>query len=264
VTALTHVGNNYTVTVPVTDTNADGTLGIVIGSGVKDVVGNEYAGGASPLYTVRNWFGFATQPSGTLKKYVDGTVTYGVTLDSRNGSSIPTYQWWGPTTAISGKSTANLTLGPPLTTSGSTAGSPGDYWCVVTYYDTTAQPSTHATLQVKDHVAITLPAAPTMPSGSTYTFTATPTGGYTPYTYRWFKGASVVQSGTSTSYVANSAGTYKVEVTDANSPSADIKTSNDAVLTVTGGNLPVAGVIGLGLLCGTFLCGGAFVVRRRK
>jgi hypothetical protein len=41
----------YSVTVTLSDPNAAGTLGIVIGPGVSDAAGNAFAGSASALYS---------------------------------------------------------------------------------------------------------------------------------------------------------------------------------------------------------------------
>ncbi|MBI2425866.1 MAG: putative Ig domain-containing protein [Candidatus Hydrogenedentes bacterium] len=65
-------GPDYTVTVTPTNPNADGTIGInVIGSGVRDVLGNVFGGASSPQsYTIDN-----TAPTVTVNSLVTNDTT---------------------------------------------------------------------------------------------------------------------------------------------------------------------------------------------
>jgi hypothetical protein len=264
VTGITQVGNNYTVTATVANTNADGTLGIIVGSGVADLAGNGFAGDSSPFYTVRNWFGFQDQPQGA-KKYVGGSAVFTVVPNS-HGNSVPTYQWWfddvgkAAPAPISGETSPSLTVGPL------TLASAGDYWCVVEYM-TIPESSTHATLQVEDHIQITLhPVGGTEPAGRSHTFTVAATGGYPPLSYQWKKNGNDILTApdapnfTLSNLLESDAGRYTVEVGDSN---AEMLVSGEAELMIGGVGLPVAGVGGLIALVSFMALAGLRISRRR-
>ncbi|MCX5759685.1 MAG: Ig-like domain-containing protein, partial [Candidatus Hydrogenedentes bacterium] len=262
VTGITQSNNDYTVTVTIVDTNADGTLGITVGPGVTDLAGNVYPGDSSALYTVRNWFGFQDQPQGA-KQYVGDKAVFTVVLNS-HGDSVPAYQWWfddvgkAAPTPISGENTPGLTVKPVTLESG------GAYWCVVEYMGIPESSNT-ATLEVKDHLQITAdPVGGTAPVDGSYTFTVVATDGYPPLSYLWKKDRAIIPDASETHYTRSKltqfdSGTYTAEVNDAN---GDVRVSQNAVLIVPPG-VPAIGVIGLAALFGLIIT-SSIRTRRKK
>jgi hypothetical protein len=263
--------NYYVVTVQLDDTNADGFMGIgVLGAGaITDLVGNGYAGGSSPQYTVRNWFGFASEPSGIYRAYTGAHVpefTFSVEPDSRMGSSTPAYQWWfddgnkaGPA-PISGATSPALTIDPVQFTDA------GDYWCVVTYFNAGFE-TTHGTLLVADHLLIVppLPAGGQFNGGESHTFSVVWAGGFEPLSFQWKKDGLDITGATDSDYTIASlasvdSGVYQVEIRDSGT---DIVTSQDIDVSVSAG-VPAAGLLGLTLLTLAGAFGGTNVLRRRK
>ena len=261
--AVTGTDPTYTVTVTLTDPDADGTVGIDVAGGgaVTDLGGNPYAGGSSPLAESFNWRGFTSEPQ-SVQAYNGDDPTFTVVADC--GASTLLYQWkWDD-----GVSKTIHDVGsdsPSHTVTDCTTGHAGDYWCEVSY-DGSTYPTAAAALEVEDHLQIIQP-----PQGGdkivddAHVFTVATTGGYLPLSYEWRKNGGAIAGAMDPSYTLDpltmdDAGTYTVQVFDYNT---DIEISDAAVLTVTPG-VPVAGLMGLGVLCTAFVLGGAALIRRKS
>jgi len=255
VAEVTAVGNDYTVYIAVTNTDADGTLGIGVRTTVQDLAGNPYGGGLSSSYTVRNWFGFSSYPANVYAYYGENAA-FSVALNP-HGLSTPAFQWLfddaGPAAPVplGGATDSTVTL------SGIDAADEGDYWCVVTYFGEEF-PSNQGTLAVGEHLEITgHPQGGAYGAGATHVFGVTTTGGFAPLTYLWKKDGVVLpgqthQTLTLSPLTESDSGAYWVEVADAGT---DVVVSNTAGLEVGPSALPVIGPPGLGLI----MLGIAFV-----
>ena len=250
---------SYTVTVHLTDPNADGFVGVVIGTAVSDLAGNGYAGGASPIGEVYNWHGFRSGPQGTVNAYIGGTHTFRVEPDC--GASTLAYHWWfdkGAKAATPIGSNADTVTIEPVT-----ADSAGKYWCGVTY-DGSTYVSNTATLTVADHLAITEPPADADKHvGDSHTFTVATGGGFLPLTYQWKKDTVAIPGATGATFTLAplkeiDTGAYTVDVADAGT---DTLTSPPADLTVVQG-LPLAGFALLTLLLAG--CAMGYIASRRR
>ncbi len=250
----------YTVTVTLTDPNADGTIGIdVAGAGaVTDLAGNPYAGGSSALCDVFNWNGFTQQPQGA-RKYAGDAHAFTVVADC--GASGLSYQWkWDDgAKAVHDVGTDAASYAIPDVT-----GQAGDYWCEVAY-DGSSYPSAAATLEVEEHLEITVqPVGGSYTVGGSHTFSVGTSGGYTPLTYTWKKDGTTV--GTDATLVLEPlgvahSGDYTVEIIDDN---VDVAISSPAAALTVDVGTPVAGLMGLGALAGGLALAGLLAVRRRK
>jgi|GEM_PF-3648565 len=249
---------NYTVTVTLDEPDTDGTVGIVVGGDVTDAAGNPYAGGASPLYGIYNWRGFLLEPS-SRKAYEGVSHTFEVAPDC--GATTIAYLWkWddGSKTIYDGPAA------PVWTFESLNASNAGTYWCELTY-----DGETHATAQATLAVAAPLtilqqPAGGQAPVGGSFTFTVSARGGYEPLAYQWLKNGYPIGGATQPIYsigvlATTDSGSYTVSITDDNTA---VLVSEAAVLTVTGGAMPAAGLAGLAALA--LALGGLGVIRRRK
>jgi hypothetical protein len=247
---------NYTVTVTLSDPDADGTVGINVGTGVNDAAGNACAGASSPLYTIANWHGFAAEPQ-DARMYTGDAHTFEVQIVP--GPLTPAYQWkWED----GSKAVQDGPAAPTWMLTGLGAGHRGLYWCEVTYGGVT-YPSQQATLLVEDHLQITPLADQTLQAGASCMFAVTASGGYAPITYTWRKDSITIDTATGPSYTradltGEDSGTYAVEVLDGN---GDVQTAS-ATLTVLEG-LPVAGLAGAACLLGLIGLFGATRMKRR-
>lgn len=254
VAVVTGPDPDYTVTITLANPAANGTVGISVGAGVMDLIGNAYAGGTSPLYTIANWPGFANEPTGG-RFYTGDYHKLEVTVD--NGLLTPTYQWKFDDDA--GHPPVDGPTTPTWQLNGLAPADTGDYWCEVTYNGIMYLSET-ASVTVVEHLAITNgPAGGQEPIGGSHIFTVATSGGYQPLTYAWKKDGATIPGATESTYTRSSlttddAGTYTVDISDANS---DIRTAS-ANLTV-GDALPVAGAAVLALLAVLL---GILVIRR--
>ncbi len=250
----------YTVTVTLTDPNADGTIGIAVaGAGaVTDLAGNPYAGGSSALCDIFNWDGFTAEPQ-DARGYNGDPHTFGVTADC--GASSLSYQWkWDDgAKAIHDVGTDAASYAIPDVT-----GQAGDYWCEVSY-DGGTYTSAAVTLEVEDHLEIIVqPVGGAYTAGDAHTFTVGTSGGYAPLTYTWKKDGITV--GTDAALVlgplgVSQTGDYTVEVIDDN---VDVAISSPAATLTLDVGTPVAGLMGLGMLASGLALAGLLAVRRRK
>ncbi len=154
-----------------------------------------------------------------------------------SGTPAPTYQWNKDGTAISGATSATLTLSAVQTSAAGT-------YTVVATNSVSAVTSTGAVLTVA--AANFAPAMTTQPLsqgvtvGTTVTFTAAASGAPTP-TYQWKKDGTAISGATSATLTlsavqTSAAGTYTVVATN----SVSAVTSTGAVLTVTASNVAPA------------------------
>ncbi len=256
-------GQTYTVAVSVTDGDADGTLGIQIGTGVTDPYGNATAGAVSELYTISNWYGFTQVPS-DARVYVGEPVSFSVQADY--GSSTPTYQWKHDN--LEGKAVIDVgTNSPTYDIVAATPADAGQYWCVVTYGGV-EYASASAMLDVVGHLSITQhPEGGTKAVGDSHTFTVATEGGIEPLDYVWYKGEVAITGATESSYSITSltvsdSNSYYVVVSDSGT---DVQASTTATLEVSGSSLPaVSGAAALAALAGLFAAGGLTALRRRR
>ena len=259
--AVTGSGPAYLVTVTLDDPDADGAVGIAVGTEVTDLFGNPYAGGASPLCSIFNWHGFLVHPQ-DARAYTGDSHTFTVTPDC--GATALSYQWKFDT----------LTAPPPQDVGEDapshtvTDAGPADcglYWCEVTY-DGGTHASNAATLEVADHLDITTP-----PAGGEYTpgqahvFSVGTTGGCQPLEYTWKKDDHPITGATGASYAIDHlseghSGSYTVVVTDAYTDV--VESTPPAVLNVAWG-APAAGLAALGILIAASAIAGAGALRRK-
>jgi len=217
-------GPTYTVSITPADPNADGTVSFTVGTAVTDLATNPYAGGTSPVCNVFNWNGILVQPQ-PAQQYTGGTKTLTVTPDCGAGTEIA-YQWkWddGAKTIHDGPTTPEWTI--PLSPATN-----GDYWCEMTY-DGEMHESDHVTINIADPLAIS-PGVENARKyvGDAQTFTANPTGGFTPLHYQWKKGGADISNATNATYAIPS-----VNTGDAASYSVTVNDSFGSQQTSTGG-----------------------------
>ena len=249
---------DYTVAVTLSDPEADGTVGIAVGTAVTDAAGNPFAGGASPLYHIHNWHAFTSQPQGA-DRYTGDSHAFAVGVD--HGASTPAYHWkWddgGKAVHDVGGDSDTFTI-PEVTPAHG-----GDYWCEVGYDGLTYWSNT-ATLAVEEHLAIVQqPQGADKQPGESHTFAVATTGGYLPLNYSWKQNGLEVSTDptyTIDPLYESHSGAYTVEVADAN---ADVRQSDPVLLTVSSG-VPAAGAAALAaLLCACF-AGGVAALRRPR
>jgi hypothetical protein len=236
-----------TVTVTPTDPGADGTIGISIGAGLTDAAGNSYAGGASELYTVRNWFGFQGEPQ-AARVYTGEALQFSVSAN--HGSSTPSYQWWFEDGAQApvpdGGNSPVLAIEPALLTSA------GRYWCVVTYFGADFTSDSNS-LEVADHLRITQqPVGGIFCPGQEVPLSVLTAGGFQPLTYEWRKEGVPIPGADDWLYTIAAAqdehaGAYTVTVLDAHE---DSEISVEAQLAMEERPLPAAGLAGMAVLFG--------------
>jgi hypothetical protein len=162
------------------------------------------------------------------------TLTSGQTasfIASASGGTLPyTYQWYEDTTAMTGQTSSTLTT---------TKTTPGtySYSCKVTDSKSATANSNVVTLTVTPitlQLTISISTiTPTVLSNQAATFTASASGGTSPYTYQWYEGTTIMTGQTSSTFTTSKStvGTYSFscKVTDSKSATAN---SSPATLTV--------------------------------
>ncbi|HRT65323.1 MAG TPA: immunoglobulin domain-containing protein [Candidatus Hydrogenedentes bacterium] len=200
-----------------------------------------------------------------LKRYLGEWAQFTVSVSG--GRPPITYEWWFVEELAKANTTPIQvnTESLPVYNTMALFANEGFYTARV-IDDRIALQSNTAYLDVEDFLRIqTHPQGASKLTNQTHTFNVTTSGGFLPLSYSWYKIGNPAVLGTTPSYTIPSltvsdAGAYFVQISDSNT---NVVVSNSAVLEVAPGT-PVAGLIGLGLLGGMVLCGGAFVVRRRK
>ena len=180
-------------------------------------------------------------PTATITPATATTFCQGgsVVLTANTGAGL-TYQWKLNGTNITG-----------ATTSSYTANASGSYTVVVTNTSTCSSTSTATVVTVNalPTATITASSATTFCQGGSVVLTAN-TG--TGLSYQWFNNAVAISGATSSSYTANSSGSYTVVVTNTSTCSA---TSTAIVVTVNA--LPTATIT---TATATTFCQGGSVV----
>ncbi len=251
-------GPLYTITVTMDDPNSDGTIGLQIGTQVRDAALNYFAGAATPLIRIHNWFGFVTQPHSA---YVYEGNPYAFSVSASMGNSVPVYAWKWDDGAVHSVGTNS-----PAYSLANVAGNAGDYWCEVTY-DGIKHWSNTATLHVAPPLQIVQqPQTVAVQRGEPAEFTVLASGGFAPLTYEWWKdGVRLALPSADPAWSIPAvdfldAGLYHVVVSDSQT---EVKTSINAELIV-GAGLPVAGATGLAALAAACLAFGARRIAARK
>lgn len=152
-----------------------------------------------------------TQPSSiTIASGSSGTLAV-----VASGSSL-TYQWYLNAAAISGATSASLTV---------TAA--GSYYVVVSNSAGSVSSSTVTVTVTTTPVITTQPASAVIVSGDTTTLSVVATG--SGLSYQWYLDGTAISGATASTYVASAAGSYYVVVTNASGS----VTSSTATVTVS-------------------------------
>jgi len=254
---ITGADPNYEVTLTLTDRDADGPVGISVGTEVTDLAGNPYAGGASPMCEIANWHGFLVEPD-DARMYTGDSLLLEVVV-APNPAGV-TYRWKWDNGIAPAQDGPDSPLWP---LDDLTAANRGQYWCEVSHEGVTYTTFT-ATLFVENHLQITVPP----PDGEAiardpYTFFVQTSGGYQPLTYIWSREGTIFPDSNNSSYLIpmlaeSDTGVYTVEVLDANT---DYATASAHLLVLP--RLPVAGFVGLGVLLCLVAIGGARSMRKK-
>ncbi len=142
---------------------------------------------------------------------IGNSVTF--TASPSGGTGSYTYQWYVNDAAVSGATSQSYT------TSFSSAGTDSVYMVIKDSIGNSATSSTITeTVNPDPSVSISSSQNPT-DVGNSVTFTASPSGGSTPYSYAWYNDGTLESSTTSTYTTSfSSAGTYTIEaiITDIN------------------------------------------------
>lgn len=107
-------GSSYVVTITPSNPNANGTIGITLGTGIRDIAGNTFAGASSPTYTIDNTgpsvtsiVRASTNPTGASS--VNYTVTFNESV-----TGVDTSDFTLTTSGVAGASVSSIT---PVTAS---------------------------------------------------------------------------------------------------------------------------------------------------
>lgn len=200
----------------------------VVGNSVNPAGQGTVTSSAAVLTVQLSALTVSTQPLGA-QKVVGGSHT--MTVAASGAFGTVTYQWQKGGVDLVGENAADLVLSDLQLTDG------GSYTCLVgdatrTGADRIA--SNAAVLEVRVPVTFTAdPVGANKKAGDSHTFTVTASGGYTPYTYQWYRGADAVGGNSDTLALSNltvaDQGTYTCVVTGAGGTSS---TSAGALLTV--------------------------------
>ena len=153
---------------------------------------------ASPLTACEAVINTGTAPVATASN--NGPVCAGSSLSLTGGpASMTSYVWSGPSSYSSG------TQSPAVSASSTTAMS-GTYTLTVTATNgCTGSASTAVTVNSEVTASVKIAASPSgsVKSGTTITFTATPTNGGSSPTYKWLKNGTTISGATSSTYKSN-------------------------------------------------------------
>ena len=187
--------------------------------------------------TVTPSVSIAVTPSNTI--CVNSSITF--TATPTNGGTTPTYQWKKGGTNIVGATSSTYTT--------TTAANGDSYTVTMTSNAGCASPlsatSTPIVMTVNPALTPSVSASAnnsTICTGTSITFTATPTNGGTNPTYKWKLGSSYIAGATNATYVTTTAAdndSYSVEMTsNAACASTTPVVSNSVVITITASPTP--------------------------
>lgn len=206
-----------------------------------------------------------TVPMLDMQRYVGESAEFGLAI---SGGLLPFQFHWKfddgqGNIAVVGEDA------PTLTIPGTTLADNGYYWCDVVDAVPTTNTSNAAHLEVADHLAFSteLPVKIESQVGDDLTMTIVLTGGFQPLSCQWYRevGKAFIPIGTDSpqltleSLSTEDAGTYLVQVSDANADTLESSTE----LFVTWG-VPVTSLVGLVLLALSTIGGGVAYIRRRR
>jgi len=145
------------------------------------------------------------------------------------GTSPYSYQWYLDGAAVSGATSASWTFTPS---------SSGSYTVYVIVNDSASTPATAtsntASVSVNPQLTVSVsPSTATIYLSQSQNFTASPSGGTSPYTYQWYENGSLVSGATSSSWTFTppSTGVYFIYV-KATDGVSEVALSSNAQLTV--------------------------------
>jgi len=256
---VTGADGSWVVTVDLSGSSGDGTIGIVPAR-VSDRAGNVCAAAVSGLYTIYRWTGFR-EDLRDMKLYAGDTAALSVAPATANPALAYHWKYEDADEIVheAGVNSPTLTLAPV------TMESAGVYWCEVAHFGT-RHATRKAEVAVAPHLAITRqPAGAVAGTLRSFIFTVRTAGGHPPLEYQWKKNGLPIPNATGepslllTPLKAGDTGTYSVVVSDSGTDSVE---SQGALLTAVEG-LPAAGPFTAGILALALLITAGYRSRKQ-
>ena len=215
------------------DTTGSGTAGTA-NLYTMDICDSNGVGGSSPRGLCAPVIAGAITPSAPT---IDSGQSITLTANPYGGITPYSYQWYTSsdcnTSPISGATSSTYSASPASTTTyyyNVTSGSPPGSVC---------SPGDTVTVNPALAAGAITPSAPAIDSGQSVTLTAYPSGGTTPYTYRWYSGSSATCSsdtallGTATTQSVSPASStyycYVLKDASTGTPAASATSASDLV-----------------------------------
>jgi hypothetical protein len=186
------------------------------------------------------------------------SVTF--TATPTNGGTVPTYQWYNGSTAISGATGSTYTSTGLANSNVITVRMTSNATCA------TGSPSTsnQITMTVNPNLpaSVSIAASPSnvICSGTSVTFTATPTNGGTVPTYQWYNGSTAISGATGSTYTSTGLANSNVitvrMTSNATCATGSPSTSNQITMIVNP-NLPAS--VSIAASPSNVICSGASV-----